>query len=267
MREMCDWVRAVTEPGDWSVMARWNWGHTIEWAAERPSVGTNFGTYVGEESFRDPSAFLLTEDPARARAILEARRSRFVAVTSRLPATYGQMIRDVDPRLADRYLKPAPGDRVDLKFEWFRTMGARLMYDGAIVTADRGPVGALSFLRLVHVSPRRDPRPNPRGEPSPAGWVWERVPGAIVEVPGEPGAEVAVTLRVRYAAGGYTGHWTYTGRCEEDGVARIRVPYATDAANGDGTVEQASVRIGAEERPLHVPERAVREGLRTTDQR
>jgi hypothetical protein len=260
MREMCDWVRATTGPGDGSVMARWNWGHTIEWAAERPSVATNFGTYVGEESFRDPSAFFLAEDPARAEELMEARRSRFVAVTTRLPATYGQMIRDVDPRLADRYLKPAPGGRVDLRFEWFRTMGARLMYDGAVVTQDRGPVGSLSFLRLIHVSPRRDPRPNPRGEPSPAGWIWERVPGAIVEVPGEPGVEAELMFRVRYAAGGYTGEWIYSGLCGEDGVARIRVPISTDAPNGDGVVEQAAWRCAGSGGSLAVPAAAVRGG-------
>lgn len=260
MREMCEWIRVHTAPGDWCVLAGWNWGHTIEWAAERPSVATNFGTYVGEDSFRDPSVFLLTEDPARAETLMEARRARYVTLTSRMPETLRPMIRDVDPALEARYLKPGPGDRADLRFEWFRTMGARLMYDGAVITPDRGAVGALGFLRLVHVSPRRDPRPNPRGEPSPAGWVWERVSGAIVEVHGAAGEEARLDFRVRYAAGGYAAEWTYTGVCGDDGVARIRVPLATDEPNGDGVVERAAWHVGEREGTLAVPEAAVTRG-------
>jgi hypothetical protein len=170
------------------------------------------------------------------------------------------MIRSAAPERESRYLFPSTGEDERLRFEWFRTMGARLIYDGAILTEDRGPVGAIDFLRLVHVSPRRDPRPNPRGEPSPLGWVWERVPGAVVEARGAPGDTLSVTMRIRYPAGRYEMTWPHSAVCGADGLARLRVPYATDAPNGDGIVVSATWRLGDREGVLDVPESRVLRG-------
>ena len=60
------WLRDHTEPGDWSVMANWNRGHDIEWAAQRPSVATNFGRYVGKAGFRAPARFFRLENKRSA---------------------------------------------------------------------------------------------------------------------------------------------------------------------------------------------------------
>jgi len=90
--------------------------------------------------------------------------------------------------------------------------------------------------------------------------VWERVPGAIVELKGEPGDDAALRFRVRYDAGNYEGDWTYAARCGDDGVARIRVPLATDAPNGDGRVLRAEWRCGERSGSLVVPQAAVRAG-------
>jgi len=258
-REMAEWIRAHTAPGSWSVLARWNWGHTIEWAADRPTVATNFGTYVGEDSFRDPSRFFLAESITEAEAILEARRSRYVMLTSWLPGTVPHMIRVAAPERELRYLEPGTGEDRRLRFEWFRTIGARLMYDGTIITPE-GPAGALGFLRLVYVSPRRDPRPGPRGEPSPAGWIWEHVPGATVTARGNPGETFRVTMHVRYPAGHYEMEWVDETRCGEDGIARLRVPYPTDERAGDATVARSGWELGGRRGSLEVPAELIATG-------
>jgi asparagine N-glycosylation enzyme membrane subunit Stt3 len=259
MREMCEWLRRSSSPGD-AVLADWNQGHVIEWAADRPTVATNFGTYVGEDSFRDPSRFFLEEDAAAAERLLAVRRARYVVLTSWLPGTVRHMVRSAAPEREGRYLDPSRADEAKLRFEWFRTMGARLMVDGAVITSDRGPVGSLDFLRLVHVSPRRDPRPNPRGEPSPAGWIWEHVPGAVIEAAGAPGEELRVRMMVRFEAARYEMEWEGAARCDADGLARVRVPWATDAPNGDAQVHGAAWSLGGHGGPLVVPGGAVSAG-------
>lgn len=259
MREMCEWLRRSSESGS-AVLADWNHGHVIEWAADRPTVATNFGTYVGEDSFRDPSRFFLEEDAAAAERLLAERSTRYVALTSWLPGTVRHMVRSAAPEREARYLEPSPSDEAKLRFDWFRTMGARLMYDGAVITPNRGPIGSLDFVRLVHVSPRRDPRPNPRGEASPAGWIWEHVRGAVVEAKGAPGEELRIALTIGYEPARYETRWEAAARCGADGVARARVPWATDAANGDARVVQAVWSLGARGGPLTVPAAAVEGG-------
>ncbi|MGQ0719935.1 MAG: STT3 domain-containing protein [Candidatus Eiseniibacteriota bacterium] len=259
MREMCEWLRRSSSPGD-AVLADWNHGHVIEWAADRPTVATNFGTYVGEDSFRDPSRFFLEEDADAAEKLLGARGARYVMLTSWLPGTVRHMVRTAASEREARYLEPSREDEAKLRFEWFRTMGARLMVDGAVITPDRGPVGSLDFLRLVHVSPRRDPRPNPRGEPSPAGWIWEHVPGAVIESAGLPGEELRVRVIVRFEAARYETQWETAARCGADGLARVRIPWATDVPNGDAKAHNASWSLGGRGGPLTVPQAAVSAG-------
>jgi hypothetical protein len=83
VREIAEWIRGHTpEPADYAVLAPWTWGHVLEWVAGRPTVATNFGTFVGEDAFRDPARFFLTEIPREGEALLELRRARYVLVTT-----------------------------------------------------------------------------------------------------------------------------------------------------------------------------------------
>jgi len=74
------------------------------------------------------------------------------------------------------------------------------------------------------------------------GWIWERVPGARVEAAGEPGEELEVTITVRYPSHELT--WADRAAVGTDGLARLRVPYATTEPNGDGRAVAAEWRIG-----------------------
>jgi asparagine N-glycosylation enzyme membrane subunit Stt3 len=265
VRGMCEWIRRHTPPSnDYSVLASWNWGHLIEWAADRPTIATNFGPYVGEEGFRHPDRFFMCEDPAEAEELLRTRRARYVLSTADIAGDLRRMIRRAVPHLERRYTDPSPLGDVKVRAEWFRTMGARLMFDGLTLSPDAGyaPVGApFDFLRLVHVSPLRDDRYRLQGRSTPYGWVWERVRGAVLEASGDPGTELRVRIEVGYAAGRHELVWTRTAVADAEGMARIRVPYATESPNGDGVAAgPARWRFGGREGTIAIPERAVIEG-------
>ena len=131
-----------------NVLAHWDRGHAIEWVADRPTVSTNFGSYLGLASYRDPARFFLESDPAAAEALLAERRSSHVFVPVSMPLYTASMCRIAGLEERD-YLsgesQPAP--------LWPRTMMARLVDDGRPTREDEG---SLDFLRLVHVAPRRN---------------------------------------------------------------------------------------------------------------
>jgi len=234
----------------------------IEWAAARPTVATNFGLYVGEDGFRDPARFFLEEDPAAAEALLARRRVGHVLVTSDLPDHLNSMLLAVDPSLRSRYVEQAIGTGGSLAPEWFRTLGARLLFDGAVF----GPAGAgvppLDCLRLVFVSGLRDPERTLRSadEPSPAGFLWERVAGARVEVRAEPESELEVRIVVDYPRAGHRLVWEHRARAGADGVARLRVPYATTEPNGLGRAVESSWSIAGRSGSLALSGQAVLAG-------
>jgi hypothetical protein len=266
-RQMAEWLRAQPFPEqDPGVLAVWSWGHLIEWAAARPTVATNFGLYVGEDSFRDPSRFFLAEDPAAAEALLARRHAGHVLVTSDLPDHLNSMLLAVDPSLRARYVEETIGTGGTLTPEWFRTLGARLMFDGSVF----GPAGAeeppLDFLRLVFVSGLRDPERTLRSaaEPSPAGWLWQRVAGARVVARTERESELSVRIEIEYPRAGHRLVWSGSARSGADGVARLRVPYATKGPNGQGRAVTATWSIGGRSGTLELSEADVLTGGEVT---
>ncbi len=269
-RTACDWLRARGPQHEGQgVLAIWSWGHLIEWAADRPTVATGFGSYVGEESFRDPCRFLMYEDPEPAAALLEERRARWVLVTSDLPSYLNLLIDAAVPELRERYVDAAAPLQRAVRPAWFRTMGARLLFEGSVFSPGRSaPEGELArpldFLRLVHMSPLHDRRRELRGpgDYSPAAFLWERVPGARLEARGRPDEVLTVQIRVRFAKAKRGLTWKDSASADASGVARLRVPYATQGPNGDGWVPAgaATWSFGGREGPLVLSESAVRDG-------
>jgi asparagine N-glycosylation enzyme membrane subunit Stt3 len=266
-RRALEWIRARSDGSDaWSVLAHWDRGHAIEFVARAPSVATNFGSYVGLESYRDPPAYFLDELPSRARAILERRRVRYVLVPATIVTVVPSMCRVVDPSLAQRYVAPAPGGGSTLKPEWYATVGGRLLVggvplapDGALVGEETGPI---DHLRLVHVSRERNSRVlDPiTGLPFPAAAVWEHVAGAVVEARGTPGERLELELDVAFEGARYRLPWRASAVAGPGGVARVRLPYSTVEPNGDGVPQSARWRFRGREGELLVPESAVLEG-------
>lgn len=231
LRELLDWLRTHT-PEDSAVLAHWDRGHPIEWAAGRPAVATNFGSYVGVASFQAPSRFFLAEDPALAEAVLEERRARYVLVSSRLPWLLRFLERALDPEAPAVYATRTDG-ALEIQRRWFSTVGAALVLD----ETSRGPrVEPVDFLRLVHVSPTTVTDSPLRGltAATPYGWIWEHVPGATLEARLAPGATLTARVELEYP--GREAPWVWEARsvAGADGVARLRVPYTTVGPNGDG---------------------------------
>ena len=113
----------------------------------------------------------------------------------------------------------------------------------------------------MHVSPRllHVPVPIPHsGQRVPAGWIWERVPGARLQARGAPGERLEVHFDVTYPAANRKLLWTAETTAGPDGVATLRVPYATDANNGDGVPDpEAQWTFGDRSGVAVIPEAAV----------
>lgn len=62
---------------DYGVLAVWGLGHPIEYHGRRPSIATNFGSFVGAENYRD-----------HARALLESEPEAFLNACRQLGAQY-----------------------------------------------------------------------------------------------------------------------------------------------------------------------------------
>lgn len=268
-RALCTWIHERTPDTREAVLANWNLGHEIEWAAERPTIATNFGSYVGEEGFLTPARVFLATDLTRSEALLEARGARHVLLSCNLPGALDGWLRAGPGEWRARFTATGPDGSVQLRPEWYRTLAGRLLNGGfPRVAAGAEREDSVDFLRLLHASPtviRRSPISDWAG-PTPYGWVWERVPGARVALTAEPGARCAVELRVAYpdSTGRALQELTYlrTGIADESGSCLLRVPYATETPNGDGRVLAASWRAGDATGPLAIAEVDIAEGRR-----
>ncbi|MCE9593197.1 MAG: hypothetical protein K8S98_03290 [Planctomycetes bacterium] len=262
-RMLCEWIREHTSPGDWCVLAHWDRGHMIEWAADRPTVATNFGSYVGRDSYCDPARFFMAEDSAEAEAILDRRRARFVVVTAAL-ASSAKTLEGTAKLPAENCDSDFAHDDERARASWLTRVGGQLIGDGAPRSLSLQPIGdSLSFLRLVHTSPYRDTRfSDPRtGRAVPVGSIWECVRGANVEANGPPQKRFEVTLELDYPGRDFPLVFRTSATVDEHGVARVRVPYATDRPNGDGVARGAlKWRIGSESGEVAIPESAVLAG-------
>ena len=233
-RMLFEWLRTENTAGHGTaVMAYWDGGHAIEWIAGRPSVATNFGNYVGADSFAAPARFFLAETEAEAVSILAERRARYVVVTRKVFSNLPMNIRIARPGREAAYFDANGLTRLAQS-----TMAAGLV-PHVIASSPGGQVGiGLPFgrLRLVHVSPVfQRQNPDPRSNlPMRSGWIWELVPGAVVDLIGEPGATWELALDLEYRVASYKLQVRFTGTLDASGRGRVLVPYATNANNGDG---------------------------------
>ena len=231
-REALRWLDGWAPPVDasrpeYSVLAQWNEGHSIEWVARRPTVASNFGTYLGRESYLAPWRFLLSEDEESGEALLEERGVRFVFLTARWRQNLDSMVGVLHPGEEADFLPRLGGSR------WMRSLGARLIAQAGGAARFESP-GDIGFLRLVHVAHDVDPtEPGPAG-PLPAAWIYERVPGARIEVQGTEGDLLAAVLHLEYVQAGVVTNWRGSALVDASGRALLRVPYSTEVPNGDG---------------------------------
>jgi hypothetical protein len=212
------------QPQAGAVLAQWDQGHLIEWVARRPTLASNFGGYLGER-WLDPWRVLTAADEDGVQDVLAERDVRFVLLASDWM----------------RNRVPMSGMNPDLD----TCLAARLLPRGE---PGRDPaLDDLGTLRLVHRVP--------------GAWVHEHVAGALVVGTGEPGETLRVSLTVRLD--GHPVEWSAASKVGDDGLARLRVPHATDAAAGDSLpTGPARWSLGARRGEVDLTEEGVTSGAR-----
>lgn len=221
--------------GEGAVLAQWDLGHSIEWRAGLPTVATNFGLYLGEDSFLDPWRYFIETDEAAGEALLDRRGVRYILV-----GRTTSLRRDL---MASAVGVEGGADR------WPLTMAARLLREGGEGSSG-APLPVPAGLRLI------------AQVPDPAGGtfrVYERVPGARLIAAGR---SLAAVVRLEGAEGQraeWRGSVTAPGGVPdtplEQGLVQLelRVPFPSAGELGDssgGGLRIAGFEVFLDGRPL-----------------
>ncbi len=261
-REIYEWIgQQPLLDAQESVLAPWDQGHAIEWLSNRGSVATNFGTYVGEDSYRDPARFFLSNDAAAAEQILQRRKTRYVVRTSQMTLSLDPLVKALqsDEIFVESFTNKRGQKRDRLTSRWYQSLAAILWIPNppadpnnpVFGTGNGDPDGPtrpgspISFLRLVRLSPVPDTDPRHGGLMQPAAQVWEYVPGATLSAKLKPSQTLSIRFAVTTLFNGQSllsFQYTDSAKASTDGVASIRVPYSTDPTGNGGSVYVGEAR-------------------------
>lgn len=202
-------------------------GDSTVYRARRPTPAGNLGPYLDPRRFNTVNHFFGLSSQRVVLQVARHLRVRYVIVTPRMQ-----------------------GDRQQL--------GSHLeRLDGSAYAM----LPALGHFRLVTESRET---PEPGVAPGRAFKLFEIVPGAVILAQGRPGASVSADLWLVTRTGRRFEFFT-SGGVGPGGVARLRVPYATEGPVPGGDVRPVgrySVRVGGRESGVDVSETDVREGRR-----
>ena len=185
-------------------------GFIVNALGHRPTPAGNFGPYVGREGLRATNRFYLARDEDAGLEEARALRARFVITTDegRAPATLLHRLHRGD------------GGATDVR-------------------------SALGHFRLVTEAPARGvPLGALRGVAKPfvpAPYkLFEIVEGAVLVVSRQPpGSEVTAEVEIATPTG-RTFPWRTRARTDAGGIARLRVPYATEATEATEATDAPS---------------------------
>ena len=180
------WMREGTPvPGPWSapqvaqdygVLSAWGLGHLIEYHARRPTIATNFGSFVGERGFVEAARALLTDDEDELAVLLHRMGARYVVVTPRQAGDVASLTRiaGLSQRERSAFFERHPsGAKV-----FSARARASAVWRLAVYPPD-APPEAWGGLRRVYASERRETVRGARpraGEPSgPVISIYELV--------------------------------------------------------------------------------------------
>ncbi|MDJ0867445.1 MAG: hypothetical protein QNK03_15145 [Myxococcota bacterium] len=209
-----DFLDPAAEP-PYAVAANANLGHTLRYYAQRPVPADGFWAWLDAENFSRATALLETTDEAESVAIADRVRARFVVTAA------------------------GPGGAP-------RTLASRLQRDDGNATAE---LPRLERFRLITEGPRGGrPLTDLRGLRRPRRVVpyklFEVVPGALLEVEAEVPVEASITLVTPLGR-----RFSYRARAapDADGVARLRVPYASQTEAPVRAAGPWKIRVGERE--------------------
>jgi asparagine N-glycosylation enzyme membrane subunit Stt3 len=234
--DLFEWI-AEQEPQPRSVLAAWDFGHTIEWVAKRPSIATNFGSYIGRDSFVDPAKFFMASSHQDAEDILLKRKVQYVVVTSQLPDLLASHAQRVGADVKE-YRTIIAGKELQLSAKWFQTMAAQVFNLGYDITVVDGPAPSIPYLRLVYVSPVLTVVGEQLGSKTSVGRIWEYVPGADVHGVTQSNSAIDVVVDFKFMHDGkklVANQWSAHVRSDDNGAFEVRVPYCS-GSNGEAMV-------------------------------
>ncbi len=223
----------LLDPGatpEYGVIAFPMLGHVIQHLAERPATADNFGPYLSSRSFTDTIRFYRLRSEAEALELAASLGARYVVT-----ADQG------GPRRRMLLNRLHRGDGAG-------NAGVEPLTRFRLVT--EGPAGGASIAAL------KGRRSAPHHVPYK---LFEIVPGAALEVRATPGAEVAAEVQVATPTG-RRFRYRATATAASDGLARLRVPYATDSEAPARPTGPWRLRSGEAETLVAVPESAVATG-------
>ena len=240
LRRFAEEVRRVTpetagyfdpqERPAYGILCPPNVGHVLHYVAHRATPSDGFGPYSGSRHWEQSRRFfeLRSEDPA---------------------------VRTADA-LAARYVMTAEYGPVE-----YRSLTQRLHREDGL---ERGDSPRFERFRLVTEGPRGGrPLTDLYGgiaAPGVAPYkLFERVAGAVIEVQTEAAAPVEAAL-VLHSPFGRQFRYVAKTTAGANGIARLRVPYASDAKTPVAAREPWELRVGAARLPVVVSEEAVLQG-------
>jgi hypothetical protein len=174
-------------------------GHVLHYVARRATPADNFGHYLDDAKFRAARTFYRTRDEASALAIARSHGARYVlsydseflipgSVVHRLQRLDGSARSDLAHLEHFRLIAEGPENGLPLQ---------------ASFPSGRVPINTVPYK------------------------LFEVVEGAVLEVQTTPGTEVVAGVKIA-TPGGRQFSYRANARAGDDGVARLRVAYATD---------------------------------------
>lgn len=215
----------------YGVIAHANIGHALQYGARRATATDPFWSYIGPENWERSFAFLDAREEGRALELAAELRGRYVVT---LP--------DANPG----------------------TVVARLHHEEG---SHAGALPALQHFRLITEAPAAGRSIGEIFRRQPPGSVpyrlFEIVKGARLEVRGAPGSDVVATVSLLTPTG-RKRQYRNAARVDDDGWARLVLPYSTEATQPTRARGPYRVRVAGVDHALRVSEAQVVEGEQVT---
>jgi dolichyl-diphosphooligosaccharide--protein glycosyltransferase len=224
--ETSGWLASGAGP-EYGVLAHANLGHAIQYGARRATATDPFWAYIGQQNWDLSFDFLAARSEMRALQLASLLRGRFVVtMVGHEPTSVVARLHAGDGA--------AVGERPPLRH--FR-----------LIT--EAPAGGRAIGEIF--------RPGARDQIPYK--LFEIVNAARLEVHAPPGESVEAIVEIRTATGRRFTHRA-SGVVTEDGIARLRLPYASERVHPARAAGPYQVLVGGRPYRVAVSERDVLEG-------
>jgi dolichyl-diphosphooligosaccharide--protein glycosyltransferase len=227
--ETSGFLAADGEP-EYGILAKPSHANAYLYGARRAVSANGFGPYLDEAAHALVSEFFLTREERRAVTIARRLRARYAVVHANAHRQPGMLT-----HLLERSDGSSDADHA-----------------GRFRLVVEGPAGGTP----MHTS---FPRGAPRGVLPYK--LFEIVEGVLLEAQARPGTRLSATLEVETNTG---RRFTFRARslADETGVARLRLPYATERSLPTRATGPYRVRLGVRRYAVEATDQDVERGLR-----